>query len=368
MYEEPLIIVGASARAAAFSAYRAGYAPYWLDQFGDTDLRQRFSGQIISAYPELAVQLIDRAPDAPFIYTGALENHPRVLEQLCRRRTLLGNAPTVCRGVRDPFRLRQLFRRQRIPCPELRRGAVADTPGDWLLKPRAGAGGSGIRRYTGETVNRGWFLQQYLRGESLAAVFVAGQDWCRLLGVTRQLVGLPEFHAGEFGYCGSIGPLEPDAAERARWDNIGAVIAAEFGLRGLFGVDAVRADGEIYPVEVNPRYTASVEALELALDAQALKLHCAACQGGPPPMAAPARRRLIGKAILFAPQDLIFSAFAPTGFTLADVPCAGAEIRQGQPLLSIVVTGTDIESISAELKQAARCVFRNSGIQQVCRR
>ena len=358
MNETPLIIIGASARAAAFSAHRAGYTPYWLDQFGDADLRERFSGQIITVYPELAVELIDKAPQAPFIYTGALENHPAALEQLCRHRPLLGNAPTACLGVKDPFRLRQLFRRHRIPCPQLRAEAAPDTPQDWLAKPRAGAGGSGIRRHEGESVSRGWFLQQYLRGESLAAVFVAGRSGCSLLGVTRQLVGHPGFHAGEFSYCGSIGPLEPDDAERSQWDNIGAAVAAGFGLRGLFGVDAVRHAGEIHPVEVNPRYTASVETLESGLDVHALKLHCDACQGNPTEVAT-RRRRLSGKAILFAPQDLIFRQFSPQGFTVADVPYAGTEIRQGHPLLTVMVAGTDIESISAELKRAARYVFRN---------
>ena len=71
MSNKSLIIVGASARAAAASAQRAGFAPYWLDQFGDTDLRQRFPGQVISPYPGQAVKLIDQAPEAPFIYTGA---------------------------------------------------------------------------------------------------------------------------------------------------------------------------------------------------------------------------------------------------------------------------------------------------------
>ena len=70
MSDKPLIIIGASARAAAFSAYRAGYTPYWLDQFGDEDLRQRFRGEIITGYPKEAIALIGKAPDAPFIFTG----------------------------------------------------------------------------------------------------------------------------------------------------------------------------------------------------------------------------------------------------------------------------------------------------------
>ena len=362
MNNNPLIIVGASARAAAFSAYRAGYLPYWLDQFGDTDLRQRFPGRIISAYPCQAVELIERAPPAPFIYTGALENHPGVLAELCRHRTLAGNPPPVCIGVKDPFRLFQVLRRHRVPCPGLHTDADVDAftgVRDWLVKPRSGAGGMGIRRHEGGPVKDGYFLQQYLPGESYSAVYVAGAGSRRLLGVTRQLVGMQEFHADEFSYCGSIGPLELDDADRERWGNIGAAVAAGFELRGLFGVDAIRHDGEIYPVEVNPRYTASVEPLELALGIQALALHCNACQGGPLEIEARAPQQLIGKAILFAPENLVFREFVPEGFSMADVPAPGAETRQGRPLLTILVTGPGIDPVREKLKRAAARVFRN---------
>ena len=354
MSDNPLIIVGASARAAAFSAHRAGYAPYWLDQFGDADLEQRFPGQVIADYPRQAPVLADAAPDAPFMYTGALENHPDVLVELCRRRTLLGNPLQVCHAVRDPFRLCDLFRQERIPWPQIR--SSADTmaaPHDWLVKPRRGAGGSGIRRYDGAPVTSSCYLQQYLQGESFSAVFSAGQDGCQLLGVTRQLVGMPEFYAAEFSYCGSIGPVELNAGERERWEQIGVVLAAGFQLRGLFGVDAIRQDGRIYPVEVNPRYTASVEVLELALDVQAVTLHCHACTGRPIEVTARPPRRLIGKAILYAPENLVFRAVTPQGFSLADVPAPGTKIGQGHPVLTVMVSGTGVDGIRRELERAA---------------
>ena len=37
-----LVIIGASARAAAFSAHRAGMRPWCVDLFGDADLARRF--------------------------------------------------------------------------------------------------------------------------------------------------------------------------------------------------------------------------------------------------------------------------------------------------------------------------------------
>ena len=369
MNNNPLIIVGASARAAAFSAHRAGYAPYWLDQFGDEDLRRRFPGSVISGYPKAAVELIAGAPDAPFLYTGAMENHPGVLEQLCAQRKLLGNPNPVCSRVRDPSILYEALQRNRIPCPEIRtveRGRILNPSphlDDWLVKPLRSAGGIGTGHYGGQPVDKRHYLQEYLLGDSFSAVYVGSQGGCRLLGVTRQLVGLPEFHAGEFSYCGSIGPLELNDADNGIWRHMGEVISREFKLMGLFGIDAIKYRDRIYPVEVNPRYTASVEVLELALGCQAIRFHCDACDNRLPGIDKREAGHLVGKAILFAPGDFNFTGCVQDGFTVADIPARGTEIKQGQPVLTVIVTGNSISSIGESLKRAAHSIYKINGVR-----
>ena len=368
MSNKPLIIVGASARAAAFSAHRAGYTPYWLDQFGDEDLRQRFPGSVIADYPQAAAELIAAAPEAPFLVTGAMENHPGVLEQLCAQRELLGNPAPACLKVRDPALLYAALRRNNIACPEFRMvepGRIlnpspqpAQRRHDWLLKPLRSAGGIGTRRYEGQPVDKRHYLQEYIRGDSFSALFVGSQGHCRLLGVTRQLVGLPGFHAGEFSYCGSIGPLQLSDAETGQWHHIGEVISGEFGLKGLFGVDAIKRRDRIYPVEVNPRYTASVEVLELALGYQAVKFHSDACNNRLPDIEERVAEHLAGKAILFAPDDMIFTGCVEDGYSVADIPAQGTAVRQGQPILTVIVTGSSMSSINENLNRAAHSVYR----------
>lgn len=390
----PLIIVGASARAAAFSAHRAGYAPYWLDRFGDEDLRARFPGRVMRDYPKAAPGLAAAAPAAPFIFTGALENHPDTLAALAARRRLLGNPAAVCDRVRDPRLLFAALRKQGLPVPRIQRdGRGPQPPGGWLLKPRRGAGGMGVTVFRGQPVDERHYLQEYLAGDSFAAVFAAAAGESRLLGVTRQLVGLSAFHAAPFSYCGSIGPLRLGAAVAAQWRKLGATVAARFGLAGLFGIDAIRRGDSIYPVEVNPRYTASVEVLEPALDCRAVALHCAACAGRLDAMpaaaaaaavAAQARapRRLVGKACLFAPRDLrlgaggIGGAAAAGGepgtgrgldglyrldgarsFALADVPLPGTEIPRGHPILTVIVSGAGAGEVRRRLESAAATVY-----------
>src|SRR6266481_3262332 len=102
---QSLIVLGASARAAAFSARRAGFQPYAIDLFADRDLAAICPAEKIRRYPYDFLVSLAAAPRAPWIYTGGLENFPRLVDLLATLRPLLGNPGSVLRQVRDPLRL-----------------------------------------------------------------------------------------------------------------------------------------------------------------------------------------------------------------------------------------------------------------------
>src|SRR5205085_2528059 len=62
-----------------------------------------------------------------------------------------------------------------------------------------------------------------------------------------------------FQYAGSIGPLD---CRREALESLGQTLVDAFALRGIFGVDFLFDGDRIRPVEVNPRYPASLEILE----------------------------------------------------------------------------------------------------------
>jgi predicted ATP-grasp superfamily ATP-dependent carboligase len=362
----PLLIVGASARAAAYSAARAGFEPYWIDQYGDVDLRERFAGRCLApgTYPGGLLEAEAVAPAAPWIYTGALENHPAVMRRLSKRRALWGNDVSVCAAVRDPVRLSACLAGARIAHPPCTLDPAAACDGQWLAKPLRGAGGFGIRRWDGAArFRRGRdYLQRHVEGDSRSAVFVGDGREAMLLGVTEQLVGLAAFHAGAFVYCGSLGPLAPDAKLEAQWRRIGTALAGCFALHGLFGVDAIERAGEVQPVEVNPRYTASVEVLERATGVAALALHRAGCEGTFARMPAPVSASF-GKAYLFAPEDLIvpetdalLAGAAVGGCEIADRPPAGTRVLRRHPIMTLLVKGRSLEDCRERLMAAAAAV------------
>jgi predicted ATP-grasp superfamily ATP-dependent carboligase len=353
-----LTVVGASVRAVAESARRAGWAVHAADLFCDLDLRRAAVEAVRAApYPAGLPEIVSGFPPGPWLYTGALENHPHVLDALAALRPLAGNGSAAVRAVRDVARLAAVVRASGLQAPETRFDPRdVPTDGTFLVKPRAGAGGRGIRRWHGSdpAVDDGapsiW--QRHVVGDSWSAAFVAGGGRCRLLGVSRQLTAATWCHAQGFAYCGSVAmsPAYLPDETRADFDRLGDVLAGDFQLMGLVGADVI-VDGRqrIHVLEVNPRPTASMELVERGSGESLVAAHLAACGVGPSATAPAASAPLPGtwaKAVMFAASDLRpdgarlerlardWSA-ADGAAALADIPSPGTSVAAGTPLLTL---------------------------------
>ena len=370
---DTLLILGASARAAAQSARRAGFCPYAADMFGDDDLRACCPAMRVENYPWGLVDSVRHAPPGEWLYTGALENYPDLIAQLASERPLLGNPSDVLRGVRDPLRIAAVLRAAGLPSP-LVALSPEDIPrdGSWLRKRIQSAGGVNIAAWDDacERTSRDVYYQQRISGVPCSAVFVAADGQAVLLGVTRQLIGPAYGAPGEFQYAGSIGPesCAPDAL--AQWQSIGNALSHSFSLRGLFGVDAVLAEADgrptIWPVEVNPRYTASIEVLERAFLFHPLQFHVAACRTGRLPVEDFCRRSppaVVGKQIVFAERDArVSDRFARWVSQLneraewpvvADIPTTGSTLAAHAPVATVFARGESSHDVQQSLARLA---------------
>ncbi len=361
----PLLILGASARSAAQSAWRAGLPTFACDLFADRDLAAGGLTLRIepTSYPERFEGVAAAAEPGPWIYTGALENHPDLIDRIAETRPLWGIHGSALRNVRDASTVSASLGRRGLLAPGVREVA-GDLPrdGSWLIKPRFSAGGRSIRPLVEASTppGRPSIYQERIEGTSLAAVFVGKLCGATLLGVTRQLLG----RDGEpFAYIGSIGPWPISERTRAEVRAVGSALTEAFGLRGLFGVDLIlKADGRPVPVEVNPRYTASVEVLELTAGRSFLAEHRGAFEGGPPevPRSRARSPACVGKAILFAdrrctlpaleawrPRTQALRTFAVP--VVADVPAAGEVFEAGAPILTVMARGTSVGACEVAL-------------------
>jgi predicted ATP-grasp superfamily ATP-dependent carboligase len=373
------------------------------DLFSDADLRHFATATRVSPYPDGCVDWLRAVEPSAWMYTGALENHPDLVDQLAWIAPLWGNSGDVLAEVRSPWQLADALREAGLLFPETRSspdGLPQD--GTWLAKTYQGASGSGVRellqtrrlgdKETGRDSSLSTDIdsprlplslspcpvfQRRIAGTPCSAVFVAAGGSSLLLGLSRQLIGESWLGAHGFQYAGSIGswPVSPRAL--ATITRIGTVLAARFELIGLFGVDLIMDDHErVWTLEVNPRYTASVELIEQATGVKAIAAHAAACRGLEISDCAvgveqAARQTAIGgpqsgntmhgKAILFAQSAVVISS----GFTeaalaeairkpwpsLADVPPAGTQIDAGRPILTVFAEGATADEVESRLRQ-----------------
>lgn len=385
--EQPrLVILGASVRAAAQSAVRAGLRPVGADLFADEDVRAVADVRRVVHYPADLLAVSRRFTPCPWMYTGALENHPRLLAEISAERPLWGTPPESVVAVRDPRRVYAALAASDLPVLDVRPSSEPPPPdGRWMMKPLHGAAGRGIRVWNrsavdAPTARQTHYFQQRVEGSALSAVILAEMGRSRLIGLTRQLIGEPWLHAPPFGYCGSIGPLHVPSPIRETVAAQGRVLAEQFGLRGLFGIDLL-LDGEIpRPTEVNPRYTASVEVFERAGRVALLEAHRRACLSFAdrrPGTGARARRGrsrtpesadsdlqlfhlpwaiahrpspTVGKAILYAERTLITGPLEDVPF-VADRPAAGCRISAGHPVCTVFAAGRDEADCRRELQR-----------------
>lgn len=361
-----VLLLGASTRAMAFSAIRAGLRPSCIDLFADVDLKAVASVESISPaeYPLGLIERTRQYPTTlPVIYTGGLENHPAVYEEIAQERPVWGYVhpdPMQGKSVRNPEYLDNIARGQGYQRP--RHGQPRT---GWLVKPRAGAGGRGIRPWKGEALAPTHFAEEYLEGISYSAVYVRVGLQVQLLGITRQLVGEVFVNAPTpFTYCGSIGPARLDEDQIRQLDRLGKVLVNADGyLQGIFGIDFILHDEEVYLIEVNPRYTASVELLELAMGYSLLGLHCQAFGRELVSTGRPPTSRIYGKAICYASTNCVMPAdntWLPVTIdpwllpTCADIPAAGTVFKTGEPVITLYAEGENEREVWLRLQERSR--------------
>ncbi len=377
MAGRPLIgVYGASVRAAAMSAVRAGFDVVAGDLFCDRDLRKLclHAKCPFDNYPDGLAELADEFPGFPWMYTGGLENYPALIERISRTRPLWGNGQDVLAKVRDPFWLTgQFVGRVYGPPPVLPPTADLPLTGEWLRKPISSAGGVGVRPATPDDFERragveyDYYLQQRLVGESFSAIFVLLNGKPKLVGLTEQLVGEEWLHAPPFGYCGSVYPYAHGDYTAKLAQSFIHTVALRSGLCGLCGIDMIGDHTARRPVEINPRYPASVEVIELATGVSVLRKHRVAFDTSiPTPSVWPfGFHHPVGKAIYYAPRRLTFPPAGPWDDDLdrpfdpwrvpgyADIPDAGAVVEKGWPVLTFFATAATPDECKTKLRHTA---------------
>ncbi len=384
-----VILIGGSARAAAQSAIAAGLRVAAIDMFGDQDLRAAVEDWRPWRPAEPLVDpirsLLAAAPQLPtgIVLVGGGE---LAVERLAAARRQLAASPVrfltptpqQLRDATDPAGLQTIAHRSGIAFPAWRLDAPTDAERAhrWLIKPRDRCGGLTVREYQGPPSREtsataasqpASYLQRFVPGQLLGVSYCADREATHCLGVCLGRSG--GARGAPFRYAGSIGPVPLSAAWQTSLQRLGEVMRTTWGLRGLFGVDLICDGSDIFLLEVNLRYCASMELLDCE-QLNCMAMHCLAFsssqsstlslssgetkshdQHGEPPAAVVrckrivyARRRIVWDASKqfslesFLRQQGVDSAAKPD-ITCRDLPCLGTVIDAGQPMLTIVTGG-----------------------------
>lgn len=385
-FNDSCLFVGASVRAVAASAARAGYTCFGIDRFEDRDLQEIChpkGTRRIEKWSELR-QLAATLPSTPWMFTGPLENLPALIEEMSDERPLWGTPATAVLGVRDLRIFSACLLELGLPFPETyvadRRFGAFHDPAEprWLDKPLRSAGGAAITWALPEEIRsqagpardprETHCRQRFVPGQAVSGIFCAFHGACVFLGATLQLTY-------QFLYAGSLAPLPHPPGLVDVWERLGTGLAECFELRGLFGVDAIYREHDLrsplVPLEVNPRYTASVEVWERVTGLSAFRCHrhaIASFFGDPSSndmfmsaadwrsaIAAADKSRCAGKQIVYARRDHVadddFVAGLrvpnsdPRRLHVADIPRPGTRIHGGEPLCTVFADGANLDAV-----------------------
>jgi uncharacterized protein len=369
-----ILVAGVSVRAMVESAIHSGYSVIALDAFGDRDLRAltethslhhdfhvRYSAQeIYSASRGLVFDAV--------AYTSDLENHSEILKRFALDSRILGNSAQVVQAARNWATFFDGLRQAGFMVPKTffcGHEPKPDSKHRWLIKPLLSGGGHGITFLeTARMPSNPWMLQEYLQGKPCSISFVANGHECVVIGITEQLIGLRQFGSQGFRYCGNLLPcpdvMDPGAGkiflDQAR--TLAAFLTMEYGLTGVNGMDVIWDGDRVWVLEVNPRYSASMELIERAYELPVFHLHVQAVMNGELPDFKLEEKwmngKFFGKAILFAERETIIpDTQSWHARNLHDIPDTMEILPKGGPICTILAAGPTHGETFAELVRQA---------------
>lgn len=400
-----ILIFGASVRAASEAAAKAGYQVLAFDQFGDQDTRRwaKFWAPLDPADPAgsllSAIELCRRQfPDCPSssnltaIACGGLESWFERLEPLRNSLKLRLPSTPAFRQLRDPRLLQQLTKATSVRFPPTRFTQPSAHPPNttesqtrWLTKQIRSSAGLGVRfdeeasrpgqgditdSATNAPQDRYW--QQQVSGRAVGVNFLCGREGVRILNTCRaisysQPARLPQ-PASPFLYGGSLGPYPLQPHERAAILEFANQLTRQVDFVGLLGSDWLLSRDGTPPwlLELNPRYTASMEIWERIFASSLVDAQLASYQLNDQQLEtmasdSPADNSDRGpskpsttviKFVLWAPRELIFSLNQLSSWAQqceleldsvqwCDLPAEGTVIPAASPIVTAIVDLTD---------------------------
>lgn len=381
-----ILLVGASVRALMESAVESGYEVIGIDFFGDIDTC--WQGKTINLARDYGLKptvknVLEVAKTIAcdgLVYASGPENTTKELNYWERKGLLRGNGTSTLTKVRNPWKLRQSLGQIGVKMPRFcSMGEWKYHPEDrkrWLLKPLNRGGGHGIIELSKKKKDvldlffslsqpAHFIVQEYIDGIPGSVTFLANGRKAVVLGTSRQLISEDIFRP--FLYEGNIVPLDiqkvmhPLDLEK-QIKTICEHLTKDFNVIGINTIDFIVNGKGIWILELNPRWSASVELIEKSLGKRLFPCHLAGCEGVAlnkiiqPYKTLNEKQYFSGKRIVYAPVPSIIENRTMAQLQrlyeegVRDIPSMGTIIPKGQPLCTVLAEGVTDQDCNMRLK------------------
>ena len=345
-----LILIGTSCRAAAQCAAAFNLPIQIWDMYADRDTEDYGKTHQITGWNDSALDAVLSLPKSFLLPCGGLENQPQLWSALAAKHILLGPISEQLALLRDPRWLQQFCERQklgvRLPTSEFDlQQSVApkrDSQTQWLIKSYSSCGGLKVRNYAGSAFKIGTYLQERIGGDEFGVIVNCRGEKTHLIAATR-----PIESGHSFKYQGSVGPVKLPPVYAEPITDWFTQLALQIDYTGVLQADVIATENCVYLLEINPRWTAAMELVELSEPGSILR--CFSSQEGETlpidSKPTPAAGQVYSKQIIFADREIIVNQAMSDelyargkrqdSFWLADLPKVGTKIELGQPVYTV---------------------------------
>ncbi len=403
-----ICLVGASCRAAAQSAARAGCSRIlaW-DDFLDADLLEIAQARSLADFPESCPQSLAELRGIPLVLCGGMENQPDFIQRRIDQGMLCGVTGKMLRQLRSIESWQRWASESRIGWPttiqDLSDPRLESIRSEsWMLKPVGRAGGVHVRGIAslegldheaklgpdpGNPKSNLWYLQEYIPGISIGVSYCTESNVSdelprtQIVGIARSILSEELDAPLPWIYRGSLAPYSVSPKVQASLERFAKTVVKSTGIRGLWQADfQIDLQGQLWLLEINPRWSASMELHEILQGYSWITEHVRIlCNGAPkhvPSPASPAGQQ-VAKGILYAPHAMHLSLSQvdrlwrfgwhgtlrelQTGeFCLADIPQSdpqGVDFAEGMPIVTVLVAGGENEDLPRKIRQSRSTVL-----------
>jgi hypothetical protein len=352
-----VLVAGFATRHVVQSAYGAGYEVYAVDHFCDQDLslyaRETFPfEELDDLFPAVEEMCRRQAPDIVVATSGA---------EALPSRKFCGTPPEKVQRFLDKLMTHQFFEDLGISTPALLPEGIYPA----MLKPRFGSGGWRNKVVETGEARAAWvgkfgdipsISQDVVEGVPCSVCCIADGSAAVAIATNRQI--LRGTDDARYGFSGSTTPFRETAP--GRLVSTAERIAAASGCLGTIGIDFVSGK-DLYAIEINPRFQATLDTVEMATGMNLFSAHIGAFRGILPETR-PSCRQVACRKILFADHDLVVTTSLLRLFpAVADIPWPGTCFEEEQAVISVYGWGASEEAAETLLDKHIRTVQQYMG-------